>query len=584
MEQYSPRGNTRMSLLNKLFMYLSNLPTSDRVLMKIAIFVLFLSLVWFAIELSSDTSVEVSTEGGELIEGIVGTPRFVNPVLAVTRADKDMSALVYAGLMKLGAEGTIVPDIAENIIVSEDGLTYNIILRTDVTFHDGTPVTAEDVVFTINRIQDPGLTSPLRANFEGVAVEQLGTYELNFVLREPYAPFVENLTAGIIPRHIWKDATNEEFPFSQHNSEPIGAGPYEIADIQRNTSGIPESYTLEVFDEYHGAVPNINTLTLNFYSNDEKAIEAFNAGEIHSISTLDPEKLASLTINEERHEVMSTPLPRTFAIFFNQNKSPALRDTSVRKALDAAIDREELINEVLLGYGEPLRGPIPPGFGVEATSTELTDATTTPLDAAREILREAGWRPNAETGIWEKEIDEIETPLAVSIATANSPVFGATAEYVRRVWEQLGVSVTIRQFEYSDLTQAIIRPREYEALLFGTVVGRPLDFYSFWHSSQRNDPGLNVALYANITTDSILTEARTNASSTERTTAFLRFAEEIMSETPAVFLYSPELTYVRPTFLSGLTLNGVAEPHERFSTVSNWSVETESVWPIFNQE
>lgn len=577
-------SSKRRSAVDSFFMYTHKLPKGDGVLLKLALLALFVSLVWLIIDTSEETNVDVSTEGGTLAEGIVGTPRFVNPALAVTRADKDIVALVYAGIMRLSADGTLTTDVAESVTVSEDGRTYNVQLRDDVYFHDGEQLTADDVVFTIGRIQDPGISSPLRANFEGVAVEQLGPHELNIVIAEPYAPFMENLTVGILPRHIWKDATNEEFPFSQHNSEPIGAGPYTVASIERNTSGIPQSYILEPHARYHSTEPKIETIRLNFYSNEEQLVSAFNSRTVHSVSAIDPTYIDALDIRDGVDAIETTPLPRTFAIFFNQNKSAALRDLAARQALDAAIDRTALIDEVLSGYGEPLYGPIPPGFGVPAATTTPTRASSTPIDAARAILRENGWSINDETGQWEKEIDEETVPLALNIATANNPIFEATAEFLRREWEKLGVTVAIRQFEQSDLTQAIIRPREYESLLFGTVVGRPLDFYSFWHSSQRNDPGLNVSLYANITTDSILSEARTNASSTVRERSFNRFADEVTTEVPAVFLFSPQLIYVHPARVTGVNLTGVAEPHERFSTVPEWYMETESVWPIFNTQ
>jgi len=241
----------------------------------------------------------------------------------------------------------------------------------------------------------------------------------------------------------------------------------------------------------------------------------FNAGKIDSIVGISETRLSDLALDKHTHTIERMPLPRTFAVFFNQNKSPALRDVAVRKALNITIDREALIEAALGGYGLELISPIPTGFGVDMPQNQST-STEDQFEAARTILKASGWKLNEETGVWEKETDDILTPLTFSISTANNSVFEKTAEFLRTEWEKLGASVTIKQFEQSDLTQAIIRPRDYEALLFGTVVGRPLDFYSFWHSSQRNDPGLNVALYANITTDSILSEARTNPNVEEK--------------------------------------------------------------------
>jgi len=534
---------------------------------------------------STTTQVEISTSGGTFTEGIVGTPRFVNPVLAVTRADKDMSNLIYDGIMQLGSDGTLVPNIAESITISDDGLTYNIVLKQQVRFHDDTPLTADDIVFTIGQIQEPALASPLRASFEDVTIEQLSEYEINFVLPEPYTPFIENLTFGILPRHIWKDATIEEFPFSQHNSEPIGSGPYKIAKILRNTSGIPESYVLVPHTEHHDEVAKIDVLQLHFYTNEDTMIDAFNEGDLMSIAGIHHGRLSDLTLDPAHHTIITTPLPRTYALFFNQNKSAALRERSARAALNAAIDREALIDTVLGGYGTALTTPIPPGFGVAIAPTPETSTTTeTALNHARGILRESGWKLNEETGVWEKTIDDIVTPLAFSITTVNSPIFEHTAEYLRTEWTKLGAAVTVKQFEQSDLTQTVIRPRDYETLLFGTALGRSLDFYSFWHSSQRNDPGLNVSLYANITTDSILSEARTNADKAARHAALTKFAAELEEEIPAVFLYSPAFLYVFPTYVTGASFDGLEKLSERFASIPHWYINTDSVWSLFSTD
>jgi len=569
----------RKPLLDKLFARIGALRPSDRFLILTAAGALFVTVLWSVLVVDARMSGPISAEAGTLVEGVVGTPRFVNPVLAVTHADRDLDALIYAGIARLNEDGEVVPDIAETITVSDDGLIYNVVLRSDVVFHDGEPLTAEDVAFTISRVQDPALGSPLRASWDGVKVEVLGEHELNFILQSAYAPFIENLTIGILPKHIWQDASNEEFPFSQYNSEPIGAGPYKVDRVTRDESGIPKSYTLVPHTEYHRDKAKVQTIVLDFFTNESKLIEAFNLGTVESVAGLSPEAIAKLDLSDNTHTIVTTPLPRTFAVFFNQNKSAALLDEAARNALTVAIDRADLVNTVLGGYAVPLSSPIPPGFGIEPH--EEHELSASPLDTARTILRDGGWEVNEETGIWEKEIDDVVTPLAFSISTANAPVFEATAEYLANTWNTLGASVGIKQFEQSDLTQAIIRPRDYEALLFGTDLGRALDFYSFWHSSQRNDPGLNVSLYANITTDSILEKARTSQDRSDRAQAFKLFESELEKETPAVFLYSPLFTYVLPKSITGAGFTGLAEPYERFSGVNDWFMEVESVWPIF---
>lgn len=587
MEQDTPIPTTEPNVIDRSFRYLESLATSDRLLMKLSIVALFVSGLWLVVSLSDFGRVEIASSGGSYTEGIVGTPRFVNPVLAVTRADRDLAALLYDGLMILGHEGKLVPNIAESVTVSDDGLTYNIVLRKDVGFHDGTSLTARDVAFTVARIQDPEIASPLRAGFEGVSLEQLGDYELNFVLKEPYTPFLENLTFGILPEHLWKDASNEEFPFSQLNSEPIGAGPYMVSKIIRTPSGIPESYVLKPNTRYHNGTPKIETFTLKFFPNDEQNVAAFNRGEIDAIVGIDQSRLTELSLNTEKNSIIHIPLPRTFAIFMNQNKSAALRDAAARKALSASIDRERLVSDVLGGYGTPLDGPIPSSF-VDASDDETEEVATEeeqgPTEIARGILRNGGWKYNEDEGVWEKTIDGSLTPLSFSISTMNTPAFESTVEFLEARWEELGIPVTIKRFEQSDLTQSVIRPRDYEALFFGTQLGRPLDFFPFWHSSQRNDPGLNISLYANISADAALTEERTSPDPAQQAEALSSFETEIHKDNPAIFLYAPELIYVFPQRVIGATFKRIAEPQERFSSVHEWYINTESVWPIFKDE
>ncbi len=581
MDFFDIRPKKKLKYIDRYFAYIERLKPSDALLFRSVLLVACVFFFLLLITLSTRNSVEVATFGGTYTEGIVGTPRFINPVLAVTRADKDLTALVYDGLMKLGPEGVLVPNIAESVTTSSDGRTYNVILKQGITFHDGTPLTANDVLFTVNRIQDPSFMSPLRANFEDVTIEKISDQEINFILPEAYTPFIENLTFGILPEYKWKDANAEAFPYSQHNSEPVGSGPYIVSNIIRNAFGIPEIYTLTANTKYHGGSPKIETVELHFYPTEDSLLQEFNKGVVSAVVGVDPEHMSAYEYTEETHHVEKIPLPRTFALFINQNKSPALRDVSARKALDVAINRTTLIQEALLGYGNPLYSPIPLGFG---TSTLENAESTGNIDAARAILREGGWELNPETQIWEKNIDKTRTPLSFSIATVNTQSFTRTAQFLQKTWQSLGAEVTIKQFEQSDLTQSVIRPRDYETLLFGTQLGRSLDYYSFWHSSQRNDPGLNVALYANITTDSILSEMRRNPALEEKQTALARFTEEVQKEKPAVFLYSPELLYLFPEKVHGENFKGLSEPQERFSTIIDWYMEEESVWPFFTQQ
>jgi peptide/nickel transport system substrate-binding protein len=571
------RPKKRFSL-DRFFLYLHRLHPSDALLLKAILLATLVFTIMVLTHMSVSYSKRIASFGGMFTEGIIGTPRFVNPVLAVTRADKDLSALIYDGLLRLGPSGTLIPHVAESVTISEDGLTYNVILRTDTTFHDGAHITVDDVLYTVTQIQNPQINSPLRANFEGVRAEKISDKEMNFILPEPYAPFIENLTFGILPEHIWKGASAEDFPFSEYNSNPIGSGPYRVEQIIRDKSGIPETYILTAFSDYAVAQPKIETLKLFFFPTEEKLIQAFTKGDIEAVAGVDARNITKYTVLPESHNIQQIPLPRTFVLFLNQNKSPALRDPAVRKALTLAIDKSALVEHVVGGYGSALSTPVPPGF------TQLNLASTSQganIEEARAILRNAGWKLHTDTGVWEKTIDGARVPLSFSIATAHSGVFEATAQFIEDAWSAIGIQVSIKQFEQSDLTQGVIRPRDYEILLFGTQLGRSLDFYSFWHSSQRNDPGLNIALYANITTDSILNEMRRSHTETNRTEALGKFTDELLKENPAIFLFAPKLIYIVPRRVTTTLYPSIEEAHERFASIVDWYIETEPIWPTF---
>lgn len=553
---------------------------SDRLIFNSAIVFLCVSVIAAALSINNKYITSVPTVGGTIVEGIVGTPRFVNPVLAINRADHDMVALIYSGLMKLDENGTLVNDIAQSIDISEDGRTYHVVLRNGVQFHNGAELTARDVAYTIALIQNPELKSPLRGNWEGVLVEELGDHELNIVLEEAYTPFLENLTVGILPRELWDQLPIEQVPFSQNNTQPIGSGPYAVRDVLRNKSGLINAYKLEAVTSSNYS-PNITTLVFNFYQNEEELLLALQNKEIASTPSLSSNVFS--TINLDTYQIIETPLPRTFAIYFNQNKSPALRDKSVRVALDTILDKQTLVDTVLHGYGIPTDSPVPLGFlAVESIQSQGEKVSADiRLRRAEGILTAGGWK-KTEKGTWEKVIDKNTVTLAVALSTANTPLFDSTATYVADVWKTLGVEVTISQFEQTDLVQAVIRPRNFEALLYGADIGRQVDLYPFWHSSQKNDPGLNIAQYTNIDVDGQLQKLRSEKDEVKRVEEIQKIESIIAEEKPAVFLFVPTFGYVLDKTVTATPLTKLSKQSERFANVSKWHIRSNNVWPIFS--
>jgi peptide/nickel transport system substrate-binding protein len=516
----------------------------------------------FAVGEVRDQIVEiVPAHGSSLTEGVVGSPRFVNPLLALSDTDRDLVELTFSGLMGVNSEGNLVPRLAESYSLSEDGRTYTFIIREDAVFHDGKPVTAEDVAFTISKLQDPLIKSPRLANWLGVKTEVLDVRSISFSLTEPYAPFLENATLGIIPKHIWKDVASEDFPFSQFMVEPIGAGPFKVANVQRNNSGILKEYNLKAFDAYVLGKPYLNAISLKFYGNESSLQKALARGEIESAHSLIPENLPS------ELKVVTGSYLRVFGVFLNQNENEILADLAVRKALSTSLDRQKIIDTVLSGYGTPLTSPLP---GTPAVQSD------NPVSDAIAILERNGWEFSIENRVWEKK----KNTIRITLRTSNIPELAQTAQIIKQSFEAIGVPTSLELYDAGELSQGVIRPRNYQGLLFGMVLGRVPDLYAFWHSSQRNDPGLNVALYANVDADDALERLRETHDEGEREKLLAKFVAEVEADIPAIFTHAPELTYLIPQNLNGVLLPPLTTASDRFTNVHTWYRETEKVWPF----
>ncbi len=567
----------RPSLFDRLLGLIEHPRFSDRIILRVLFFTVVASGLWYVLSLNNSFVVLTPTAGGSFSEGIVGIPRFVNPALAITRADQDVVALVYSGLMRLDRSGELVPDLAERIDISEDGTIYRVFMRKDRSFQDGTPITARDAIFTIELLRNPDLKSPLRGNWNDVSIEEINEYEFTVTLPEAYAPFIENFTVGIMPNHIWSNLPIEQLPFSQYNTEPIGSGPFMIEVVNRDTAGLISSYEL-IPSPYEDTKPNIHSIVLKFYQNEESLSEALQSSEINATAFLSPENIAAL--DSDRFSVLSTPLPRIFGLFINQNRSAPLRDTAARQALSAAIDREVIVTSVLAGYGVPITGPtVELSSTLESKDTELS-TTTSPTERGIAILETAGWK-RENGGVWQKKIGQETETLAVTIRTGNSPLYDSVANLVAEDWRALGVEVQVEQYEQTGLVQSVIRSRDYQVLLFGLDMNRQQDLYPFWHSSQRDDPGLNVALYTNVTVDRLLEEARMTEDETTRIELLTSAANTISDEVPAIFLFAPHFTYVQEKDLMVESIGRIGKPSDRFMNVEDWHARTDTVWPLF---
>lgn len=515
-------------------------------------------------------STKVPARGGTLVEGAVLAPKFINPLLTVSDTDRDVTRIIYAGLLKSDGKGELATDLADTYEISEDGLVYTFHLKRNLFWHDNTRLTAQDVAFTINLAKNPRIDSPKRANWEGVSVEVPDDLEVQFHLKKPYAPFLENATLGIMPKHIWEKVTPEEFHLSEYNIEPIGAGPFQIDTVTKTPTGSISRYELRRFERYQPRPSYLDSIEFVFFPSKEELALAIKDGTVHSGGV-------SIDTTPKGFHALEIRLPRIFGIFFNQNNFKPLEDPQLRQALELAIDRERIVREVAGGHGVATSLPIPPGTFGHASTLEAVGHSS---DQARSILTKAGYTDTDGDGIREKKEKKNSTPIVITIATSDDPSLKRTAELVRDMWKEIGVGVNIQPYELGDLEQTIIRPRSFEALLFGQVVGYDPDPFAFWHSSQRNDPRLNIALYANTRVDKLLDNARSITDPDKREELYKFFQQEITQDKPAIFLYSPSYLYIVPDNLYGVAISQIPLPQERFSNIANWYMRKKSVWNI----
>jgi len=550
----------------------------------VLVIILISSTIAIVETINKSLMVGVPLRGGSVSEGIIGTPRFINPVLANSPADTDMVALIYSGLMRKNADGSITPDLAQKYDMSSDGLTYTFTLKNKIFFQNGNPITADDVIFTINEVKDPTLKSPHLVDWSGVSVTKISNNVVQFSLKQPYPSFLENATLGIMPKSIWGNGAIE---LNNANTNPIGSGPYMVKSATKESSGVIDAYELAPFKKFILGEPYIETLNLRFYSNEDDLINALENKQVDQISSITP--LNADILKERNYQIESSVLPRVFGLFFNQNVNQLFTDRVITNAIDQTIDKDKIVREVLFGYGVTIDGPIPPNMAdYQTLSSANTPSRDTVLQNVQNSLAKDGWTKGSDgflqKTITDKNKKKSTISLAFSISTGNASELAKTADLIKQDLSQIGMKVDIKTFDVGNLNQGVIRPRNYDSLLFGEIINHESDLFAFWHSSQRKDPGLNVAMYTNAKVDKILEDAAITINEQNRVSKYTQFENIIKTDMPAVFLYSPNFIYVTSLNVKGLSIDHITSPDDRFANVYQWYTDTENVWRIFNKK
>jgi len=564
------------------------------------------------------------TNGGEYTIGLVGAPQYLNPLLAQTNdVDTDISRLIFSGLLKYNNELQLTADLAAKWEISEDQKTYTFILKDNLKWQDGQPLTADDVIFTFQSIKDPEFKSPLLVSFRGIEVEKVDDKTVVFVLPQPYPAFLDLLTTGLLPLHIWGEIPPVNANLTEYNLKPIGSGPWEFKSLVKDRLGNIKSYTLAANNNYVERRAYLDKITLKFYPDFETAVAALKNHSIDGVGFL-PKDFKSQLNGQKNLNYYSLALPQYTAIFFNQKQNELLKEKEIRKALALSIDKTKILTDTLQLDGEIINGPILPfdikinpdqiiNFNLEAAnkildaagwqrmasqdyqafldSEQQKTASSTPQNSQAAAAAEANQNPTttqtvatttaATSGLdsnqafYRKKGDKI---LALTITTVNQSENTKAAKLIQDFWRQIGIKVDLEIIDSNKISREIIKPRSYEVLLFGIIVGSSSDPYPFWHSSQAQDPGLNLALFSNRNADLQLEEAKKTTDQEKQKVAYQKFQDIITAEIPAIFLYKPTYTYVADKKIKGINSNRITLPADRLNDSTKWYIKTNWHW------
>src|SRR3989344_319891 len=637
------------------------LPTFLSFREKIVFFLFLFVFIGSAIFLYAKNTNIVPSKGGTITEGVLGSPRFLNPVYAdANDVDRDLPQLLFAGLMKYDEQGEVVPDLAKELRIEEGRKVYELELKEKLHWSNGTAFSVDDVLFTITTIQDPRYKSPIRANWIGVQVEKVSETTVRFRLQEPFAPFPERLTLKIIPAHIWQEISPENFALSVYNLKPVGMGPYRLKEITRDDrSGTIQKVELSTNPRYHGDKPFIQTVVFKFFESEKSMRDAFERGDITSFAAVLQTQKQSLFSRTELHEFR---IPRYFAIFFNLGitTDSAVRSKDMRRIFRDTIDRQKLVETLFEKFGSVVNSPVlPTVFGLQEEEQEPLDEEgiislaraagnenvegrflkvqstggiqhdlqigskgedVTKLQQClakdKEVYPEGTvsgtFGPSTRQAVikfQEKYADEIlkpigltagtgkagqgtrdvlnrlcfpeslvSTPLKITLHTLNEYPLKETAEALKQQWEDKGISVELKIQTSLDLERDTIKPRNYEALLFGEILGLIPDPFPFWHSSQKRDPGLNLTGYENKEVDKLLEQARKEVDAEKRKESLEKLQTSLLKDIPAIFLYDTNYLYVTSPSIKGIKGALIADPSQRFSSVTKWYINTARAW------
>lgn len=505
--------------------------------------------------------------GGTYTEGLVGNFQRLNPLFDhYNQPDRDVNRLIFNSLVKFNSQGYPIPDLAESWGYSKDGLTYNFSIKENVRWHDGEPLTVDDVIFTIEKMRDPESITPsdLKAFWQEIKLNRLNEYNLQFILPEPFSPFLDYLSFGVLPAHILGDKTFMEIQESPFNLQPIGTGPYKYESLMVNEGKIT-GVVLTANQDYFGDKPYIEKIVFRYYPSAFDLYLAYKEGEILGLSRIAGDQLLDV-LADSNLSTYTGRRPELAMVLLNLNNTDVdyFQDVEVRQALMKSINRSVIINQFLSGQAIPADSPIFPGSWAYYNSSPIQYNP----EAAVNHLKTTGF-------VFSGDADAVRAKegkrLSFKMVYPDDDIHRPIAEAIQNDWKNIGVEVVIEPVSYDELLDDRLVNRNYEAALIDINLSRypDPDPYPFWDQGQATG-GQNYSQWDNRTASEYLEQARVETDLSERIRLYRNFQVIFQEQMPALLLYYPVYSYAVDREVKGVQMGPLYDPSDRLSNVNNW--------------
>jgi len=511
--------------------------------------------------------------GGVYTEALIGAMGRLNPLLDWSNpADRDINRLIFSGLMRFDSHGLPQPDLADSWGATPDGSIYNFSLRQNVFWHDGAPLTTDDVIFTIDLIKSGASLFPpdVKDLWSEIEVKRLNENTLQFILPEPFAPFLDYLTFGILPKHLLESVPPDQLASADFNIQPVGTGPYEFDHLIFLSGGQITGVVLKLNENYYLQKPYIPQVVFRYFPNSAAAYDAYKQGEVLGISQITPDILQQALANPTL-SIYTSRLPQLSIVLLNLNNSsvPFLQNEKIRRALLLGLNRSLIVSTVLQGQGIVADSPILPGSWAYYDGVEHVEYDP---DAASYLLKGEGYTIPASGGDIRAKEGQF---LNFTLSHPDDALHTQIAQVIQQQWGLIGVRVELQPLPYDQLLSTALAPRTYQAALVDLTTARTPDPdpYLFWHQAEATG-GQNYSQWDNRIASEYLENARTQTDFTIRARFYRNFQVIFAKELPSLPLYYPVYTYAVDAQVQGVQVAPLYDTSDRLAFINEWYLVT----------